>query len=215
MNKSPRVIVFDVYGTLVELKERTRPERMISQFISSQGIDPALLAPSLLKYNENWGTWLHKNGLDAPPALWAQWLERQQVEVASTALFPETISVLSALMTHGYQVGVVSNLSSTYAPYMSGVLDTLEQLTGQSIARQWSFASGCTKPDPMIFSLFMQQFPQYHPSDFLMIGDKMKEDVEGPAQCGWSAIQINRPQDTLWDALARAHVLLPSKEFSP
>ena len=207
---SSRVIVFDAYGTLVQLTRRTRPEQTLMEWVRQQGLDPQSFPSSLIEGGQSWASWLHAHHLDPPPGLWDACLLAQQHEVLSTTLYPEAQPVVSHLLTQGYQVAVASNLSAYYAPFLNGFLDTLENIHGVTIPRAWSFVVHASKPNPSIFQHVAQHFPGRNAHQFLMVGDKLQEDVEGPRALGWKAVHLCRPKMNLWSALSQAGISTPS-----
>jgi putative hydrolase of the HAD superfamily len=77
-----------------------------------------------------------------------------------------------------------------------------------------SAQAGCSKPDPKIFALTLEQLG-VDPSEAVMIGDSWSSDIEGATGAGISAIWLNRFGDPYPDATKALQVnsLEPAKRL--
>jgi HAD superfamily hydrolase (TIGR01493 family) len=187
-SKAVKAIVFDVYGTLVEICDKRAPFRQLikigeQQGRKTRGNDARLIMGqpvSLLEAAELLGICL----TDADH----QQLERDlHAEVASIAPFADTLTTLHELKSRGFKLGLCSNLALDYAaPVVSIFPFALD-------ACVWSFATGAIKPDPAIYAHACRQL-RCAPSDVLMVGDTVEADVDGPRAFGMQALFLDRKQ---------------------
>lgn len=180
-----RAVLFDVYGTLVQILRPTHPYRQLLGIVRARdpSIDRAafsrLVMTRPLRLAD--AARLHAVESSAIQAL-EQELER---EIGSIELFPEVPQVLGTLRDRGYRIGVCSNLA---LPYASPVARTLEGLVDVAV---WSFEAGYIKPEPQIYGLAADRL-QVPPSSVLMVGDSYRADVEGPRSAGLQAMHLVR-----------------------
>ena len=107
-------------------------------------------------------------------------------EAHAWTLYPETLTVLTALRERGYELGVVSNFDSRLFPVMrglgiSGLFDTV---TISSMAHS-------AKPAPKIFELALEKHA-VDPDEAAHVGDSLRDDVEGATKAGLKGILLDR-----------------------
>jgi HAD superfamily hydrolase (TIGR01549 family) len=181
-----RAVVFDVFGTLLEITDRSMPFRALLHYLQQQGRAPraddaAKLMSSrldLLGVAELFGVTISKDVLHL--------LESAlQAELASIQVFHDTISTINELKDAGYQVGVCSNLA---LPYGESVLQLLPSPLD---AYALSFAVGAVKPDPVIYQHVCRSL-KCSADEVLFIGDSRRADFEGPRSIGMHARHLRR-----------------------
>lgn len=208
MNTVNKVVCFDAFGTLLNMTKRTHPERVFRDFLRDEGADATSVPLDLMVHNKSWGEIFQEKGVDPPPALWADWQDRQKDEMASVTFYPETWDVLNWVASNGWGIAIISNLGTPYDAFLRTMEQTLKaQHSNTPVVLALSFEVGAVKPDPAIFATVAQQFSHLTASDFYMMGDKYQEDCVGPQQLGWNAIHLRRPEMTLWDCLQSLHLL--------
>lgn len=101
-------------------------------------------------------------------------------------LYPDVIPCLERLKTDGYRLIVLSNWDYTLhrvlacaglAPYFERIFASLE--------------NGIEKPDPRFFRIAEEEM-RAAPEDFLHIGDRLDDDLEGALNAGWRALLVDR-----------------------
>ena len=102
------------------------------------------------------------------------------------ALFPETIEVLEDLKGRDPKLGVISNFDSRVYSVMSA-LRILHYFSSVTISSETGFA----KPDPRIFQAAAQSL-ETAPSQILLVGDSLHDDVEAAERVGVQAALIDR-----------------------
>ncbi len=113
-------------------------------------------------------------------------LLRQWVEWSETFLYEDTIETLQYLKSKGYKIAIISNSPPTSK-------DTLSDLKIKEYIDEliFSFAVGSRKPEPEIFMTCLLR-AGVEPSEAVMIGDSLKNDIHGAISVGINAILIDR-----------------------
>jgi putative hydrolase of the HAD superfamily len=101
-------------------------------------------------------------------------------------LFPETLQVLKELKAAGCKLGVVSNFDSRIYTVMESlsILEFFDAVTTSS-------ETGFCKPDRQIFEAAVRAL-KTKPSDTVIVGDSLRDDVEAGSRAGLHAILIDR-----------------------
>ncbi len=184
VKKIPRkAVIFDLYGTLLYIKEKTNPYyRLFKKWKVDlrKAKDSALTKnwENLQELAKEWG-----GNQSVNLELYQKDLE---AELASTQLYCETKEVLEELRNRGIKIGVISNLAS---PYRKPFFDLgLDQLVDHYI---FSCDVGVKKPSPEIYQLMIDKW-SFSPAEILMVGDSPKCDFLGPKSLGINAILLQR-----------------------
>lgn len=188
MSKEPkriRAVVFDAFGTIVELGEALHPYRALIASLREVGrtVRPAIIA-RLMTERVDLVAAAKLLGASLDAQALASLEQRLERELGSIRLFPETIRTLCELRSRGVRMGVCSNLALPYAK-------PVEQLLPPMDAYAWSFEVGVTKPDPLIYEHVCRALG-CHPGETLMVGDRVQPDVEGPRAFGMQSLLICR-----------------------
>ncbi|MHC5053787.1 MAG: HAD family hydrolase [Planctomycetota bacterium] len=181
-------IIFDAYGTLLQLTSDSKPYLKLVQGAPEadrkRWIDCALThdLPTLTDF-------CRRAGLADPedlPELQAQ-LDR---DLGAAAVYADTLPTLRALSDLNIPVGVISNLATPYKrPFLSNSLDALVQ------ACVFSCDCGLRKPDARIYRLALERL-RVPTESAVMVGDSMRSDVRGPAAVGFRGIHLDREGTT-------------------
>lgn len=180
-----RAVVFDAYGTLVQIADKRRPYRQLQE-----------LLPPWSAYREAFGQIVMSEPMDLEgaarrielalqPTVLAQLQRDLKQELASIRLFDDVTCCLSELRERGIKLAICSNLA---APYASPV----EQLTGVAWdVAAWSFAVGAVKPQRAMYEWTCQRLG-FSANNVIMIGDTEIEDYVAPTSFGMQAIRLRR-----------------------
>ena len=103
-------------------------------------------------------------------------------------LFDDTRPALEMLRTNGFKLGVISNFDSR----LESILDSLD-LTDYFDTVRISSRTGYAKPDPRSFTTAAKALGM-DPAHCLHVGDRRREDFEGPMAAGMRAVWLNRLQ---------------------
>jgi HAD superfamily hydrolase (TIGR01549 family) len=199
-----QAILFDAYGTLVDITAKRGPFRRLLQIGERQG-RPSTAADAVTLMTTPMG--IHEAaqrlGVQLTKEERARLEANLSTELASIRLFEDTLATLRALKARGYRLGLCSNLAADYAASLTTLLSSHLDVY------VWSFDVGAIKPDPRIYAHSCQVLG-CAPSEVLMVGDTYTADVAGPRAYGMQAIHLDRrrrsPTD---DALTSLSDLLP------
>lgn len=184
-----KAILFDVYGTLVEIRDKRAPFRQLIQIGVRQGRKPspddaALIMGRPLGLREA----ADLLGIRLTDADRERLESDLRAELASIAPFADTLHALLELKRRGFKLGLCSNLASDYAaPVVAALPFALD-------AHAWSFEAAAVKPAPGIYAYACRQL-DCAPSEVLMVGDTLEADVRGPRAYGMQALLLDRRQD--------------------
>ena len=173
------LLVFDLFGTLVEIGSRHRPFAHLQR---RMGPEKANRFRRMAMTTE-----LTLAELDAEiegGATIAD-LSLAQVaiahEVASVRIRPGVPEMLAALLV---PYGLCSNLSPDYVPALARFPEI------QPVFQILSCQVGCMKPDQAIYDRVIQA-AGVPPHRIMFAGDTLAADIEGPAQAGMRAMHID------------------------
>jgi putative hydrolase of the HAD superfamily len=125
-------------------------------------------------------------GLELEPALIERVMELEQDGwLNSVHVGPDVVATLAALRRQGLRLGIVSN-----AAYLPRLMN--QQLTALGLARYFdavTFSSevGVRKPHPAIYADALRKLG-VDPSRTLFVGDRVREDIQGPQSQGMRAV---------------------------
>lgn len=185
-----KAILLDGYGTLVQIADKRHPFRQVG---GEDKLQRRRFYNRALSANLTPQALLEPLGLDqsAQEAI----LEAILAETRSVQAYPDAQEFLARLDALGLPWLVVSNLAQ---PYCEPLINAL----GISPLRcRFSCVTGLIKPDP---KAMLQPCADLSvaPSDVLMIGDSLRDDVGGAKAAGVNSFHLDRSQHTLWDALS-------------
>ena len=183
-----KAILFDVYGTLVEIRDKRAPFRQLIQIGARQGRKPGQRDAAIIM--------AQRVGLqEAAEVLGIQLTDAERerldselrAEIASIASFEDTQPALQELKRRGFKLGLCSNLALDYAAPIESLLPFALD------AHVWSFDAAAIKPDPAIYAHACRQLGCL-PGEVLMVGDTPEADVAGPRAFGMQAVLLDRKQ---------------------
>ena len=181
-------VVFDVYGTLVEIGDKRAPFRRLLRIGEQQGRPASVLdAATLMSAPLNLHAAAANLSIELDPDQLRELEADLRSEIASIRLFPDTVPTLQALRARGIKLGLCSNLAADYAAPIVKLLPI------QLDAYTWSFEAGAIKPDPAIYAHACAALG-CAPERVLMVGDTPAADVDGPRAIGMQSILLDRRQ---------------------
>lgn len=177
---STRAIVFDAFGTLVDIKDKRHPIRRLIQRCAPQ--PRALLTHAVMRAPLSWEDMVTTSRLPADAAIAALRVDLN-TEIASITATPEARAFWPWLQGTNRPIGLCSNLALPYvAPCQAA-------LPGPISAATWSCHTGFIKPEPAIY-LYAAQAVGVPPTEVLFVGDRPTEDRLGPQAVGMKTASI-------------------------
>ena len=113
--------------------------------------------------------------------IYAEWAACRHFE-----LYDEVPDVLRELADAGFRLGLISNSHRCLESFQSHF-----ELRGLISATVSSSEHGLMKPHPSIFSAALK-LVDVEPADAVMVGDNLRQDVEGALRFGMRAVLVHR-----------------------
>jgi len=180
-----KMVVFDLYGTLIHVKRKTGPYRLLLETISpnhrKEFMDIVLCTNFTKTPEDEIALFNLGNTIDV-----AKFTTDLNTELESAEFYPETTEVLTELCRRGFMIGVISNLATPYKKPFYHL--SINRLIDYAI---FSCDTGFVKPSPSIYEK-MSQKSGFALNEMLMIGDSQSCDVKGPMLAGMNAILLDR-----------------------
>ncbi|NDV52945.1 HAD family hydrolase [Salipiger sp. PrR003] len=173
------LICFDLFGTLVEIREPRWPHRMLLQAIP--GADKHQLRRTLLTRAIPLEQVPSALGISMPSETLSAAQEALSHELASIRVRDGVSAMLASLPV---PYAVCSNLSVHYAPALN-----MHHALSPTFSVM-SFEVGYVKPDPEIYGIVLSR-AGLTPDQVLFVGDTPAADIEGPRQAGMRAMHID------------------------
>lgn len=181
-----RLVVFDLYGTLIKFGTTHHPFRKILKFAHEQGRKPQNNdARTLMTMNEDPETIFRSMGIAAPESLLKSFHLEIQEELNSLILFDDVISTLQKLTAAKIDLAICSNLAKPYGE----IIDHL--LPNYSFARILSYEVGFIKPDHEIYDAILKR-TGCQKEDVLFVGDTFSADYQGPKTFEMKSLHLCR-----------------------
>lgn len=178
-------VVFDVFGTVLQIGERRHPFRQLMQKLRLQGRKPR---------PDDARTLMTQNlGLAGVAALFGAQFSHSDlasletdlfIELASIRRFDDTLEALGRLRAAGLKLGLCSNLAAPYAVPAKLLLPVFDVYA-------WSFEVGAIKPESTIYQQVIKQLG-CEAANIAMIGDTLDTDVYGPIAQGMQGYHLKR-----------------------
>lgn len=186
-------VIFDAFGTVLHIGQRTNPYRELVRESRRQGL--RLASDSLriaMTTNHSLDEVASHLGVVLTRDKREELNRALQRELASIQAFPDAKEAITLLQQAGVKVAICSNLSAPYGPV---VRETFPQLDGYA----FSYELGVTKPDPAIYRSICNQIgvePGHYFDDGFgrvsMIGDSQACDRDGPRSVGIAGFLLDR-----------------------
>lgn len=198
---APKVVIFDLYGTLVRFGIMHHPFRELLKWARENGRSAnSNDARQLMTINKNLSCLASDLGIRAPKIMLDTLQQKIEEELASLSLFDDVVPTLNQLQRLGVPVAICSNLAQPYGV----VIDRL--LSQFSFHRFLSYEVGFIKPDLEMYQKILSNFG-LPAKDCFFIGDTFIADYEGPINSGFQARHLVRGQ------VSQAHELTGLREI--
>lgn len=198
MNQTPKVIIFDAFGTLVKIGESRHPYRRLMNWLKDNGRKPTTNDANIIMSNnvdiEELAVLFEKA---IPTELLKEINHDLQFELNTIMLFEDVIPTLQKLKDLGFKIALCSNLAKPYG-------DQLKTILPQNLfdVLVLSYEVDAIKPERSIYETLRTKL-DCQMYEALFIGDNPILDVEVPISLGMSARLIERKKmQSLSDVLS-------------
>lgn len=177
-----RAVIFDAFGTLVEIREQRNPYRKLFE---SLGCDVKDARQRAMTKDADISDLMSEFITPVTPdnQHYQIFQHDLETEIKSIRLLPHIDNILQKLRSDGCRIWVVSNLAK---PYGKPLMNLLE---GRVDGFTLSYLCGIVKPEQEIYLKGCDQL-EVLPKDVIMIGDNQKNDVDGAIAAGLNAVLV-------------------------
>jgi HAD superfamily hydrolase (TIGR01549 family) len=183
---APNLVVFDLYGTLINFGIKKHPFRRILQWAREQGRSPHPDdARTIMTTLGNPTDIFSKMGIDAPSRMLSQFNDEVEKEIESLTLYDDVLPVLSQLTANRIPMAICSNLAQPYGTVIQKLLPQFHFI------KCLSYEVGYIKPDKEMYEYVVNR-SDVAQSEAIFVGDTLLADYEGPKEFGFKARHLVR-----------------------
>ena len=187
MNQTPKVIIFDAFGTLVKIGESRHPYRRLMNWLKDNGRKPTTNDASIIMSNNlDFEELAVLFGKALPTELLKEINHDLQFELNTIMLFEDVIPTLQILKDLGFKIALCSNLAKPYGDKLKTILP--KNLFDVLVL---SYEVDAIKPEISIYETLRTKL-DCQMDEALFIGDNPILDVQTPISLGMSARLIER-----------------------
>jgi HAD superfamily hydrolase (TIGR01549 family) len=198
----PELVIFDVYGTLIQFGVKHHPYRKVMQWARQQGRSPQPDdARTLMTLTGSPTEIFSTMGIFPPESMLTQLKTDIEEELGSLRLFDDALSTLNQLVDWQIPIAVCSNLAQPYGV----IIDSL--LPETPLLKCLSYEVGHIKPEPEIYQ-WISDRTNTSPTRCLFVGDTLLADYEGPKKFGFEARHLIRGSTSSGDTIGSLSELL-------
>ncbi|HCS65497.1 MAG TPA: haloacid dehalogenase [Cellvibrio sp.] len=198
----PQLVIFDLYGTLIQFGVKRHPFRNILQWARQEGRSPkADDVRTLMTLTGTPAEVFSIMGIFPPKPMLTQLESDIEQELVSLTLFEDVLITLNQLVDQQIPIAVCSNLAQPYGAVINRLLPKVPLL------QCLSYEVGYIKPEREIYQWIIEK-AQVQPEQCLFVGDTFLADYEGPKHFGFQARHLTRSQATGEDTLGTLTELL-------
>lgn len=190
---TPRAIIFDLYGTLLEFDQRAFLRDLLETFDKTrkQIVREVLQQLLVRKYSleaEALVDWCRVVGIDSPDAAQLALCDQiLQKHIGGIRPLCSARTILAFLKRRGWKMGLLSNAAQPFTPPLKAHgMDSFFDCIS------FSCETGLVKPNPACYLDICRKLGVL-PEDCLFIGDSYKNDYLTPISLGMQALCIGRP----------------------
>ena len=189
-------VVFDAYGTVVRIGQRTNPYGALFKEGRRQGL--ALTSDSthfVMTANLSFDQVADHLGIELSSSKRAEMNDALGEELASIEPYPDALEVIDRLQEAGLLIGICSNLAQPYGPVIRKAFPHVQ-------CHAFSYELGVMKPDPRIYLHICREMGvdarhaeiqrAREKARVVMIGDSRKCDRDGPRAVGIVGHHLDR-----------------------
>lgn len=196
------VVIFDLFGTLVNFGIQHHPYRQLLKWAREHGRKPLSNdARTIMTINGDIQQVANQLGINSPDGLIRKLTDDIEDELASLTLFDDVLPVFDELQQRGIKLAICSNLAKPYG----AIIERL--LIQYRFEIFLSYEYGFIKPEPEIYHCITSAM-KVAPSQCVFIGDTHLADVWGPQQIGMKGIHLCRTNKPSQNSISRLSEML-------
>ncbi len=181
-----KAVIFDLYGTLIEIKEKRYPYQNLVAEIGLSLEEKISAYGTILKGDHQSLKELAYKIKPTRKIDTRRYESMLSKELNSVEIYDDVKETLKELKSSGIRLGLISNLATPYKkPFYNLGLD---KYIDEAL---FSCEEGIRKPDIEIYKRMARRLGAL-PSETIMAGDSLKNDVIGAHEAGLNAIYLDR-----------------------
>jgi HAD superfamily hydrolase (TIGR01509 family) len=185
VSNQPKAVIFDVFGTLLEIGKPHHPYLLLMRYLRAQGRQPqADDSRTILTFDGSLAGLAEHLGATVPADQLVACETALQSDLNSIACFADVAATFAALRQRGYCIAICSNLAQ---PYGARVMDLLPNADVDAM----SYRLGHIKPEPQIYQYVLDTL-SLAASDCILIGDSAYADRDGAKAMGIDGRLLDR-----------------------
>ncbi|WLH51297.1 HAD family hydrolase [Pseudomonas tolaasii] len=184
-------VIFDAFGTLLEIKSGLHPYRQLLREGIRHGRRPRSDdVMSILTFNGGLAEIAEHLEIQIRSQRLSEIEVDLECEVANIEAFSDALEAVAYLHQHGLRVGVCSNLAQPYGQAVRRLFPALD-------ANTFSFEAGVAKPHPALYEIACNALggnagQALDVERVVMIGDSLRCDCHGPRVIGMRGVHLQR-----------------------
>lgn len=186
-------VIFDVFGTLLEIQRRENPYRQLLRIGAHQGRPVSPADPKrIMTLDSDLSRAADLFGIKLSSSQLSQLQEMLDIELESIRPYDDSMPAIDLLRESGIKIGLCSNLAKPYCPVVRGLVSGMD---GYALSAE----IGLVKPEAQMYEMICAELKvvpgQIFGSDaarVLMIGDSRRCDVDGPRTSGIIGHHLDR-----------------------
>lgn len=190
---SSRTVIFDAFGTVVRIRRRTSPYRLLLREGIKQGRHPHPGdAHHIMTLNLDLQGVAEHLGIYPSQSRMNEIATALQAELDSIEAYPDAIKAIAMLQERGFALGICSNLAKPYGVAVKRLFPSMD-------AYAFSFEVGVAKPDPRIYKVLLEIIDSQSKQSagasvpgVWMIGDSARCDCDGARAVGIEGHYLDR-----------------------
>lgn len=184
LNKNTKAVIFDCFGTLMEIREKHMPYKYLREELYKNNILIDNFAQIVMERKcdiEDIESIVKFKFNNEQKIKFKQMLEK---ELRSIHIFDDVNQCLKDLQNKDIKTILCSNLAYPYGKSAKTLTLPLDKYI-------LSYEVGCTKPSREIFEICLSQY-ELKKEEVVYVGDSVKDDYNGATEFGIKAFLIKR-----------------------
>jgi putative hydrolase of the HAD superfamily len=181
-----KAILFDLFGTLVEIKNKTNPYKLLAQRINYDKKNTIDLINDVLTNNYL----LLPISTNIDENILKEFYDNLNLELDSICYFKGVQKMLETLKMN-FDLYLISNVSTAYKNYVKNQLGINKYFN----KLYFSCDYGMRKPDVNFFNIIIDEI-KYEKENIIMVGDSYNSDIMGAKNAGIKYLLKNSDMDS-------------------
>jgi len=209
LNNPPKLIVFDLFGTLVKPGVMHHPYRQLIKFgrENCRPVEKTDLR-KILTIDASIEEIADLLEINAPPSLIRNLQNLIDDEIQSSKLFTDALPILNHLVVHNIPFAICSNLAAPYGKTADLLIPDFKY------SRFFSYEVGFMKPESGIYQIIVDHI-QCNTFDCIFVGDSYDVDFLASAKHGFNSYHLVRGGNTTQKQITTLFNLVDIKIIEP